>query len=154
RGKFLTIYTEGPEQLHAIVSQVDKLLRWMDTNGCFNLSKQALSSNHSEKQVGSLYLIRARYGSFTGDVVLDPNQVIPDNNTQFDETAWGMDDDKTRYKPEHIVDPFDIRNLQNPGVKEVGWYHHPWSHVLGSDEKNYRPKFEYDFDAQRFSDRE
>jgi hypothetical protein len=113
KGKFLTIYPTGQDEMFKVIAKVEKYLLPMVS--CFAQVVHA----PGEKLVGSLKIITARYGSLTDDFVLKPAVLTHKLTGKDKEAAWATKDDKSKFKPDHICDPFDKYS-----EGDSGWYHH------------------------------
>jgi hypothetical protein len=117
-GKFLTIYPTGHGEMLKVISKAEQFLGLMNFHGCFNASKHHTTV---EKRVPALGIITARYGSFVDAFVLKPADLMPAKIGDPADLQWALKDDRTKYKPDHIRDPWDG---QPPGG-EWGWREHP-----------------------------
>ena len=131
KGKFLTIYPNGEEEMLEAISRIETHLKLMFSKGCFTFAKQ---EHTREKRVGSLELITARYGSFVDLEVLKPLAQTRHLTVNSSKAAWADDDRRNNYRPDHIRDPFALHSPEN-NAREPGWYHHCFG--LNADPDNY-----------------
>jgi hypothetical protein len=119
KGKFLTIYPSGHEEMMKIISHAECFLSLLNFHGCFNISKGLQTA---EFRVPSLCIITTRYGRYTGFWVLGPADQRPATITQNNSLDCIIKDDRNKCKPDHIRSPWP--ELQPQG-DEWGWHKYP-----------------------------
>lgn len=96
-GKFITIYTNSPEEARELSILLDKALIKLPANSFVNVP-----SDHSLGHSGGLYV---RYGAYFGEHITVP---MPDGGTQdIEDNRFGP------WKPDVIEDPFQNVQYQN-----------------------------------------
>jgi hypothetical protein len=118
KGKFLTIYPDGEEEMLTVITQIDLCLAAMDDDRCFASAKQHAAP--CEKAVGSRKLVSTRYGAWTNNFIQKSKAELGDQPDLGDPSSYTPDDRK-QVKPAHIRDPF------TKGSKgEDGWHKYPF----------------------------
>lgn len=96
-GKFLTIYPDSNILLKHLVTAID--IHIQSENFAFSPRVAG------ERPVGSLNIATVRYGSFTSPYILDPAKLEEAGANRVIENY--VPDDRSVYKPDTVLDPFD-----------------------------------------------